>query len=127
MNSEKSGKVLQDEKSECRSRKGVSVFVASRRTQPSRSVSATFKFKDYFLCGVARALLGFIRILPFSLVLRFGRALGEIVFWFDFRHRRVALENLNRCFGQQKSQKELRQIVRENFRRLGEAFGGAMK
>jgi len=68
-----------------------------------------------------------VRVLPFSWVLHFGRGLGEIVFWFDLRHRRVALENLERCFGQRKSAKELRGLVRENFRRLGEAFGGAMK
>jgi KDO2-lipid IV(A) lauroyltransferase len=120
----KSNKVSRDERPEFSLGNPGRVRETSARMQ-SRSTSATVK--DYFLCGIARALLGLVKILPFSWVLHFGRALGEIVFWFDFRHRRVALENLERCFGQGKSDKELRRLVRENFRRLGEAFGGAMK
>jgi len=37
------------------------------------------------------------------------------------------MENLERCFGNRKSRKERRQIVHENFRRLGESLGGAVK
>ncbi len=92
-----------------------------------RTQALSAKAKDFFLCAVARTALGVINLLPFSWALRFFRFLGEIVCWFDVRHRRVAMENLERCFGDRKSAKERRQIVHENFRRLGESLGGAVK
>ena len=122
MKSGKSSEVALDGTSEIRLAKRVPKCDAGPRMQ-----SPSAKAKDYFLCAVARTLLAVVQVLPFSCVLRFTRALGEIVYWIDFRHRRVAMENLGRCFGSCKSQKEIRQIVRENFRRLGEALGGAVK
>ncbi len=78
----------------------------------------------YFL---AHALVLFLQALPLAWVARLGRAGGGLAFWLDVRHRRVALKNLTRCFGHEKSAAELRALAQENFRRLGENYAGAIK
>jgi lauroyl/myristoyl acyltransferase len=78
----------------------------------------------YFL---AHALVLFLQALPLAWVARLGRAGGALAFWLDARHRRVAMKNLKLCFGQEKSAAELRALARENFRRLGENYAGAIK
>jgi lauroyl/myristoyl acyltransferase len=89
--------------------------------------SSSFAAKDFLLCLMARALLRLARIVPFSLVLRVGRAGGELFYWVDGRHRKVALRNLERCFAAEKSKREIGAIARENFRRIGENLAGALK
>ena len=76
---------------------------------------------------IARALIAIIQALPLKLVARIGRAAGALAFWLDARHRRVALQNLQMCFGDEKSPAEIRAIARENFRRIGENFACAAK
>ncbi len=75
----------------------------------------------------ARLLIAFIQSLPLTWVARLGRVCGGLAYWLDGRHRRVALSNLNRCFGREKSPGEIRALARENFRRIGENFGCAIK
>ena len=82
---------------------------------------------DTLLYWVARALVAFIQALPLTLVARLGRAGGALAFWLDARHRRVALQNLDMCFGHEKSPGEIRAIAKENFRRIGENFASAVK
>ena len=82
---------------------------------------------DELLYLMARAGIGFIQTLPLTWAARLGRAGGALAFIFDRRHRRVALANLNMCFGQEKSPSELRALARENFRRIGENFACAIK
>jgi KDO2-lipid IV(A) lauroyltransferase len=79
------------------------------------------------LYWLIRALVAFIQALPLTLVARLGRAAGALAFWLDARHRRVALQNLERCFGKEKSPAEIRAIAKEHFRRLGENYCGAIK
>src|SRR5215831_3980659 len=76
---------------------------------------------------LARALIACFQRLSLISVARLGRAVGGLVYWFDGRHRRVALDNLELCFGREKSRAELRAIARENFRRLGESYACAIK
>jgi KDO2-lipid IV(A) lauroyltransferase len=76
---------------------------------------------------VVRLLLGLIRFIPLPAVARAGRLGGTVFYWLDFRHRRVALENLRLAFGPEKSEPERRAIARENFRRIGESFASAAK
>ena len=45
----------------------------------------------------------------------------------DGRHRRIVIENLTRCFGQEKTVAEISAIGRENFRRIGENYLSAIK
>jgi lauroyl/myristoyl acyltransferase len=76
---------------------------------------------------LGRAVVAGVQALPLGWVARLGRALGALAFMVDRRHRRVALDNLTMCFGHEKSPEEIHAIARENFRRLGENFAGAVK
>jgi lauroyl/myristoyl acyltransferase len=75
----------------------------------------------------ARAIIRSIQALPLEWVARLGRAGGALVYLLDARHRRVAVRNLTKCFGDQKSPAEIKSLARENFRRIGEGFGCAAK
>jgi KDO2-lipid IV(A) lauroyltransferase len=70
----------------------------------------------------ARTFIAFIQLLPLSFVARLGRAGGNLAFHLDARHRRVVLNNLTLCFGQEKSAAQIRVIAQENFRRIGENY-----
>jgi KDO2-lipid IV(A) lauroyltransferase len=82
---------------------------------------------DLLIYWFARALVGGIQLLPLRLVARLGRWAGGLAYRLDARHRRVALQNLTMCFGREKSPEEIRALARENFRRIGENFGCAVK
>jgi KDO2-lipid IV(A) lauroyltransferase len=75
---------------------------------------------------LARAIVGFIQSLPLEFIARAGRAGGALACVIDRRHREVAQQNLARCFPE-KSAAEIRAIVREHFRRLGENYACAVK
>lgn len=82
---------------------------------------------DTLLYWLARALVTLIQVLPLNFVARLGRAGGALAFGFDARHRRAALQNLQMCFGREKSPAEIRAIAKENFRRIGENYACAIK
>jgi lauroyl/myristoyl acyltransferase len=82
---------------------------------------------DRLLYIIARALVGFLQALPLALVARLGQAGGALAYWFDARHRRVAVRNLSRCFDGEKTPAEIRALARENFRRIGENYACAVK
>ena len=82
---------------------------------------------DTLIYWFARALVAVIQALPLILVARVGRAGGGLAFWLDARHRRVALQNLSMCFGNEKPPEEIRALAREHFRRIGENFACAVK
>jgi lauroyl/myristoyl acyltransferase len=82
---------------------------------------------DTVIYFFARGVIAFLQALPLVWVARLGRAGGALAYWFDGRHRRVALDNLTLCFGREKSPEEIRALARENFRRIGENFAGAVK
>ena len=79
------------------------------------------------LYGLARMLVALLQAMPLKWVARLGRFGGGLAYWVDGRHRRVALRNLTMCFGREKSPAELRALVKENFRRLGENYACAVK
>jgi len=81
---------------------------------------------DLFWYYAAVALAKTLRALPLRTVARLGRAGGGIAYWIDARHRGVALLNLRRCFPT-RTAAELRPILREHFRRLGENYAAAVK
>ncbi len=82
---------------------------------------------DTLLYWFARALVALIQALPLNAVARLGRGAGALAFWLDAQHRRDALQNLQMCFGGEKSPAEIRAIAREHFRRLGENYCCAVK
>lgn len=82
---------------------------------------------DALLYLIARAVVGLVQSLPLRWVARLGRLGGSLAYTLDRRHRRVALCNLSRCFGRELSPRQIRQLARENFRRIGENFACAAK
>ena len=81
---------------------------------------------DTLLYLAARTLIAVLQALPLRLVARLGRTVGALVYWLDARHRRVTTNNLARCFPE-KSATEIKQLAKENFRRIGENFASAAK
>ncbi len=77
--------------------------------------------------AVGWLVVKFLQALPLDWVARLGRAGGAVAYALDGRHRRVALENLTQCFGQERSPDEIRALARENFRRIGESYCCAVK
>lgn len=76
---------------------------------------------------IARTLVALIQSLPLPLVARIGRWGGALAYGLDARHRRVVLQNLEMCFGKEKSPREIQALARENFRRIGENYCSAIK
>lgn len=82
---------------------------------------------DRLLYFVALGLIRFLQALPLRWVARIGRCGGGLAYRLDARHRHVALQNLILCFGAEKSAEEIRALARENFKRIGESYGCAIK
>jgi len=82
---------------------------------------------DQLLYYTARLLLGILQSLPVTWVARLGRGIGGLAYRMDARHRRVAIRNLEMCFGGEKSPDEIRALAHENFRRIGENIACAVK
>jgi lauroyl/myristoyl acyltransferase len=82
---------------------------------------------DTLIYAFARTLVACIQALSLPAAARLGRALGGLAFYLTGRYRRVAVENLTLCFGTEKSAAEIRELARENFRRLGENYVCAVK
>jgi KDO2-lipid IV(A) lauroyltransferase len=73
------------------------------------------------------ATIAILQSLPLTLVAMLGRFAGHVVWWVDWKRRRIALVNLDIAFGGEMDREARHVIARENFRRLGEAFFCAMK
>jgi KDO2-lipid IV(A) lauroyltransferase len=82
---------------------------------------------NLLLCCLARVVIATLQALPLPLVARLSRAGGTVAWWLDARHRRVALDNLSRCFAAERSPAEIRALAKETFRRVGESYGCAVK
>jgi lauroyl/myristoyl acyltransferase len=82
---------------------------------------------ESLLYWFARGVIGFIQALPLRSVARLGRAGGAMAYYLDGRHRRVALANLQASFGENYSGKQLQELARENFCRIGESYACAVK
>ena len=76
---------------------------------------------------LARGLIALLQCLPLPLVARLGRFGGGLAFRLDARHRRVTVDNLQKCFGGEKSPAEITALAKENFRRIGENYCCAIK
>ena len=81
---------------------------------------------DRFLYYVASLIVRLLQSLPLLWVARLGRLGGAATYWFDKRHRNVALSNLARCFPE-KTGTEHHALAKENFRRIGENMACAIR
>jgi lipopolysaccharide heptosyltransferase II len=66
-----------------------------------------------------RAGLAIVAVLPLPLLFGFGEFLGVCAWMFSGKYRRLATRNLEIAFANEKSPRELRQLVQRHFRRLG--------
>jgi KDO2-lipid IV(A) lauroyltransferase len=60
-----------------------------------------------------------VNLLPEGFALWVGRQLGNMGYYLDWEHRKVALQNLHVAFGQEKSESEINAIARKTFQHLG--------
>src|SRR4026208_1696888 len=82
---------------------------------------------DRLVYWVGLAIVKVLQALRLPTVARIGRCAGALAYWLDARHRKVAIKNLTMCFAEEKSPREIREIARENFRRIGENYCCAVK
>jgi heptosyltransferase-2 len=75
-----------------------------------------FDFVVYLLYRAGSAV---VAALPLPLLFDFGQFLGVCAWMFSGKYRRLATRNLEIAFANEKSPRELRQLVRRHFRRLG--------
>ncbi|MDP7012231.1 MAG: hypothetical protein QF685_12725 [Verrucomicrobiota bacterium] len=75
---------------------------------------------------IARCVVSIASCLPLTLVAWCGRQTGTIAWYLDKRHRNVAMQNIQNSFPE-KNGEEIRNIARENFRRLGETYASVLK
>lgn len=74
---------------------------------------------DYFLYIIARCFVGFVNILPVSVALWGGRVIGRFFLIVDRRHRELVARHLGIAFGNEKSPKEIKTILRKNYAHMG--------
>ncbi|MBM4347336.1 MAG: hypothetical protein FJ107_04310 [Deltaproteobacteria bacterium] len=75
-----------------------------------------FAFPIYILI---RLVGFFINLLPERFALWIGRQLGNLMYYVDIEHRRVAIDNLKIAFGEEKTEAERYSIARKNFQNIG--------
>jgi heptosyltransferase-2 len=78
-----------------------------------------FAMFDFVVYLLYRAGLAVVTALPLPFLFSFGQFLGVCAWMFSGKYRRLATRNLEVAFANEKSPRELRQLVRSHFRRLG--------
>ena len=74
---------------------------------------------DFVIYLLYRAGLAVVAALPLPFLFGFGQFLGVCAWMFSGKYRRLATRNLEIAFANEESPRELRQLVRRHFRRLG--------
>jgi heptosyltransferase-2 len=74
---------------------------------------------DFVVYLLYRAGLSVVAALPLPFLFGFGEFLGDCAWMFSGKYRRLATRNLEIAFANEKSPRELRQLVRRHFWRLG--------
>jgi KDO2-lipid IV(A) lauroyltransferase len=64
---------------------------------------------------VLYAILLPIKLLPLDLLLWGGRCIGRLAYYVDRRHRQIGLENIKMALEKEKSPRELKIIIKENY------------
>ncbi len=76
----------------------------------------------YLVLGLVKCF----QALPLRALVAIGRGGGALAYALDARHRRVAIQNLTAAFPG-KTEAEIRELARENLKRLGENYCCAIK
>ena len=56
-----------------------------------------------------------IKLLPLDLLLWGGRCIGHLVYYVDRRHRQIGLDNIRMALGKEKTPREQKRIIKENY------------
>lgn len=73
---------------------------------------------DYLVYFSLRGFLGFLRLIPLSIGRKVGRSLGSINYFMMRGKREMGYRHLKAVFGKQKSDKEIKKILKEYFQNL---------
>jgi KDO2-lipid IV(A) lauroyltransferase len=66
------------------------------------------------------ALFKVLGLIPRKMAFKLGNLIGQILFLADRKHRKIAIDNLTRSFGHEKSSHEIKILVRRVFKNLGQ-------
>ena len=96
------------------------ILIEARR----RQIYAVARFADYRMLEFCvylfyRAGSALVAALPLRVLFALGSALGFCAWLVLGKYRRLAFQNLTIAFGDEKSPRELRRLVRRHFQRLG--------
>jgi len=80
------------------------------------------KVINYLVYLIAKSVSVFFQILPERVARGIGVFLGNLAYLVDFKHRRIALDNLKLAFGETYTERERRAIARQNFVNLAKNF-----
>src|SRR4051794_35059704 len=75
--------------------------------------------REFLLYLLYRAAVALITAIPAETLFRFGKFIGLCAWLILPHYRRLAFHNVNIAFGNEKTQGELRRLVRQHFQRLG--------
>lgn len=73
----------------------------------------------YFVYLLLRGFSLLVNFLPEALSLWVGKGLGNVMYYLDLEHRKIALQNLHIAFGREKSEGEIRSIAKRSLQNLG--------
>lgn len=88
---------------------------------PRPRFTSAFLHPRYWPLWAGLGLLWLVVQLPYSVLLKLGRALGALMFRFAGKRRRIAARNLELCFPEMSESARAR-LLRENFASTGIAF-----
>ncbi|MGB4521369.1 MAG: ELM1/GtrOC1 family putative glycosyltransferase [Candidatus Omnitrophota bacterium] len=75
---------------------------------------------DYLACIAVKSLGPIIRALPLVLSLFLGKSIGELLYYFDSRHRALAYANIKTAIGNQLSVKQLSEVTKKFYQHFGQ-------
>jgi len=78
--------------------------------------------KESLLYCIVNFFGRFIRVLPLSVALWIGKAIGVLFYYFDTKHRAQAYANLKMAFTQTKSPDDMKNITKQLFMNYGQNF-----
>jgi KDO2-lipid IV(A) lauroyltransferase len=73
----------------------------------------------YFVYLLLKGFSFIINLLGEEFSLGVGRQLGNVMYYVDLEHRKVAIQNLHVAFDQEKSEQEIRSIAKKSLQNLG--------
>lgn len=75
---------------------------------------------DYLACIAVKLLGPIIRALPLVFSLFLGKSIGELLYYFDSRHRALAYANIKSALGGRLSVKQLSEVTKKFYQHFGQ-------